>query len=97
MKSVCNISSDSFIDQLEKNLHYQIDPSKSNQSNSDQLKKLGCNEGNIYETRDRIAELADRLFLELDSDKDGTITLEEFRDGALKIPVVLTLLDSFMD
>lgn len=83
------MTSENIIEQLDQELTKQTAPSKPTLLNN-----LKRDDGNMYETRDRVGEIADRIFLEMDSDKDGFITLEEFRDGALKIPMVISLLDN---
>lgn len=85
------MASENIIDQLDQELAKQADPSKTNMLNG------LTEESNVYEKRDRVGEIADKIFLELDSDKDGFITLEEFRDGALKMPMVINLLDNCFD
>lgn len=76
------MTSDTVIEQLDKELTHQTASCKPILLNN-------LADSNAYETRDIVAEIADRIFRELDSDKDGFITLEEFRDGALKIPMVV--------
>ncbi|KAH3698212.1 hippocalcin-like protein 1 [Dreissena polymorpha] len=86
IKSVCKIVSESVVDQIDHEL------TRNNQDfRPPALKRTNTVE--TYEQRDKVAEIADKIFLELDQNKDGFITLEEFRDGAMKIPQVVHLLE----
>lgn len=84
------MTSDHIVDQIDKELMV-----KSHENNTSSLKRI--NSEVETESRDRVGEIADRIFLELDQNRDGSITLEEFRDGALKLPLVVSLLECFAD
>lgn len=84
------MASDSVVDQIDRELMV-----KSHESNTYSLKRMDSEVET--ESRDKVGEIADRIFLELDQNRDGFITLEEFRDGALKLPLVVSLLECFPD
>jgi len=77
------MASESQVDQIDRQLS-----ARSSEGHEPIIQRT-----NSYETRDKTAEIADKIFLELDQNRDGCITLEEFRDGALKNPLVITLLE----
>jgi len=84
------MTSDHVVDQIDRELMV-----KSHENNTSSLKRM--NSEVETEHRDKVGEIADRIFLELDQNRDGFITLEEFRDGALKLPLVVSLLECFPD
>lgn len=84
------MTSDTIVDQIDMELM-----KKSHEGNPVCLKRT--NSEVETESRDKVGEIADRIFLELDQNRDGYITLEEFRDGALKLPLVVNLLECFPD
>lgn len=84
------MASDSVVDQIDRELMV-----KSHEANTYSLKRMDSEVET--ESRDKVGEIADRIFLELDQNRDGFITLEEFRDGALKLPLVVSLLECFPD
>ncbi|WAR22865.1 NCALD-like protein [Mya arenaria] len=88
-KSVCNMASESLVDQIDREL------TASHRDHQPPLFDRAAD--GSHETRDKSAEIADKIFLELDQNRDGYVTLEEFRDGALKMPLVVNLLECATD
>ncbi|XP_052777417.1 hippocalcin-like protein 1 [Mya arenaria] len=89
IKSVCNMASESLVDQIDREL------TASHRDHQPPLFDRAAD--GSHETRDKSAEIADKIFLELDQNRDGYVTLEEFRDGALKMPLVVNLLECATD
>ena len=89
------MSPDSVIDELEQELVNQADLLGINNSapyHDDTLFTSG-----YHESPDKAGEIADKIFQLLDQNGDGLISLEEFIDGALKIPLVINLLERHPD